>query len=1219
MVVKVSNIPNRVKNPSKEHPYVAGAVDIIDDAKGKSQDQVNKDVDDALTLHQSEINALDSENYESYTAEDGDTLADILPAEGAVDTIYRVGFWDGSANSGAGAVDATVYSRYAWDATNSEYKLLDVKTAVGEVFDISLYHASGGVLATYADLSAALAAIPQSAKRPGMRIQYVDSSDNKYVRFNYLLTDATTNSKFTNIANWQGVDTEPKEKSINLIESGAVDKGLALKTNLANRSVNYSEETISNLIVASTNKFQGGDNYRGCAINVKGYYGVFVKYTNNSASKFIAFFKDLDKFSTGVTPDYCDGYAARIAVDYNVKQFYRFPDDCNYLFVNISNSGDASLAPDVLLCGVDGSFQSLDIEDITDAGDIDEKRVLALKKTYRVGSSEVVEEVGNVEIPSADTTHAGLMSAQDKNDLESVNDAIPSFVKSGSHEVIWAGGAVAYNMIIGNDAKFVYNSSNNAGYLLDVSGYTGITIDYELSSTIKSIGFLKDDNHIVAGSSPDYCEGYTNRVALEDENVIMLPKDCNFIYFNIDNVSADFSLAPDVTLQGEREIISDINAEVTRLENDIREVELNNSNTINFGVDSYNRWSTNLKSVVYERKFNKVRFSYSEYPGIVSFLKSYPDSSVSVPFCANESGRHVFNQETTFDVPDDCKYIIATYTETRVPTATALTVLNRLDALETEVSEIEEQINDNSLEKRAGSEIIDNANYFRSQGPDYRNIMSNDVSSVIIPIKEKNYQYCIVRYTQGAGYVYFEKNESIPALNAQWTYSDGVTYRQEVNVTECLFKIPDDCNFLCCNISNSTPTNVPVIKLFGDLYNAVYDSWKLQEYRNDNSGVRGVWDYPSMIHTNRLHNSIFMSFTDIEGYTGLIKYDLTHKTLEKVNLKKSTTDDHNAGAVYELPNGKIVTVYPSGHGLNGDIWSVKNNLIEDIHGEWNFSKVNIGDHSSYCQIFEYSGTYFIFFRRNVLGWGVVSTTDFETFTDLGDLVTSQYQYYCKLQKIEGNSSRLRVAMYSNPEREDPAIRLGYVDLSTGNIYNADNTTLLGTFSNPPAQTDFTTIIDIPSSGYQRLYDVAVTDINNVKILYCRWTTNLDGEYFVYTNGNSVKIVDVGEAVLYPRYQGGITFITPTKVIVCRSDLALYTSATTPNNDYVEVWEESNGSWSKTVDVYSEPKGNLPIRQLRPCYVDGYISWCRGKYNVNNYTDFDLEIKLYDIANQEILL
>ena len=45
--------------------------------------------------------------YESYAAESGDTsIDDILPAEGAKDTIYRVASWDGT------QVDATKSSEY---------------------------------------------------------------------------------------------------------------------------------------------------------------------------------------------------------------------------------------------------------------------------------------------------------------------------------------------------------------------------------------------------------------------------------------------------------------------------------------------------------------------------------------------------------------------------------------------------------------------------------------------------------------------------------------------------------------------------------------------------------------------------------------------------------------------------------------------------------------------------------------------------------------------------------------------------------------------------------------------------------------------------------------------------------------------------------------------------------------------------------------------------
>lgn len=54
------------------------------------------------------------------------------------------------------------------------------------VFDISAYKATGGTLATFADLSAALDGgnnIPQSRQKGGMSVKFVQSSDNSYVQF----------------------------------------------------------------------------------------------------------------------------------------------------------------------------------------------------------------------------------------------------------------------------------------------------------------------------------------------------------------------------------------------------------------------------------------------------------------------------------------------------------------------------------------------------------------------------------------------------------------------------------------------------------------------------------------------------------------------------------------------------------------------------------------------------------------------------------------------------------------------------------------------------------------------------------------------------------------------------------------------------------------------------------------------------------------------------
>jgi hypothetical protein len=102
----------------------------------------------------------------------------------------------------------------------------------GGAYDVSADHVDGeGNYAVYADLRAALAAVPNEKQKPGMSIRFiqgdnVQSSDNKYVQSRYMGT-STANADFTNVANWQGVDEEPTAGSDNLAKSGGVEKYLA--------------------------------------------------------------------------------------------------------------------------------------------------------------------------------------------------------------------------------------------------------------------------------------------------------------------------------------------------------------------------------------------------------------------------------------------------------------------------------------------------------------------------------------------------------------------------------------------------------------------------------------------------------------------------------------------------------------------------------------------------------------------------------------------------------------------------------------------------------------------------------------------------------------------------------------------------------------------------------------------------------------------------------
>lgn len=203
-MTKITYIPGEIANAAIDEygnrKPVTRTQHIFDDAKGKSQAEINEEFGNA-------IGGLNSQNYVTV-----DSFND-LPNTGEADTVYRVSNWDGTQQ------DPTVYSEYAWNG--SQYVHLSTKTQVGEVFDISAYHATGGELATYADLSAALdsnngGGVPQSLQKGGISVKFVCSSDNKYVQYNYVST-STAVADFTNILNWV-LDATSKELNKSSIE-----------------------------------------------------------------------------------------------------------------------------------------------------------------------------------------------------------------------------------------------------------------------------------------------------------------------------------------------------------------------------------------------------------------------------------------------------------------------------------------------------------------------------------------------------------------------------------------------------------------------------------------------------------------------------------------------------------------------------------------------------------------------------------------------------------------------------------------------------------------------------------------------------------------------------------------------------------------------------------------------------------------------------------------
>ena len=138
----------------------------------------------------------------------------------------------GATNIRPGAAD--IYDEYLWVAGDGKFEKIGntdidlsayAKTQIGDVFDISAYHATGGTLATYDNLEDALGTngknIPQSLRKGGMSVKFVQTSDHKYIQTRCMAQNFTTD-----VTKWQGVDDEPTDGSNNLVESGGVDKAI---------------------------------------------------------------------------------------------------------------------------------------------------------------------------------------------------------------------------------------------------------------------------------------------------------------------------------------------------------------------------------------------------------------------------------------------------------------------------------------------------------------------------------------------------------------------------------------------------------------------------------------------------------------------------------------------------------------------------------------------------------------------------------------------------------------------------------------------------------------------------------------------------------------------------------------------------------------------------------------------------------------------------------
>ena len=280
---KVIELSNRVKsiksssNPETNH-IIAGTDDIFDDSKRKKQSTINQETDEALndrytkeeTYSKSQLNNMVAPQHDYITVA---TYADLSNlSEHPIGCVYRVSNYDGTNSQ----VDATKYSEYSWDGT--QYIHLATKSQIGEVFDVSVYNATGGTLATYDSLDALLSddnlntIIPEGVRHGGMRLQFVLTDVSKYVQYRLMADEWSTDTADWAIAE-EGVYVENPE--FIYVKTDAEDKIIwAIRTDgdifygagVPSQVVNYINKKIEELsldeyvdIVAFLNGIEEGD------------------------------------------------------------------------------------------------------------------------------------------------------------------------------------------------------------------------------------------------------------------------------------------------------------------------------------------------------------------------------------------------------------------------------------------------------------------------------------------------------------------------------------------------------------------------------------------------------------------------------------------------------------------------------------------------------------------------------------------------------------------------------------------------------------------------------------------------------------------------------------------------------------------------------------------------------------------------------------------------
>ena len=427
---------------------------------------------------------------------------------------------------------------------------------------------------------------------------------------------------------------------------------------------------------------------------------------------------------------------------------------------------------------------------------------------------------------------------------------------------------------------------------------------------------------------------------------------------------------------------------------------------------------------------------------------------------------------------------------------------------------------------------------------------------------------------------------------------------------EQLIKIPKDAMYLGLSIHRFDAENFKLYTKDVDVVNhsEIEDFVKENKFNLNRIGsgcenmIWSWWYYPQVVSFNRYRNKIYYNYTTSDGFTGIAAYDVATGATIKNHLKQSDIDDHNGLAIHIFNSGKVLCAFSGGHNTDKKMHVRISTTKECIENFGEEIVLECGGNTSYCQLFEYNNKLYMFYRVDNQSWRCrYSSNEGRTWSDEKTVISSSIQYYCKFAKTN-TAGVIRMCLTSNPASDDSNIRMGFIHLETGQIYNSDNATFLGTEN--IKHTSFNIIIANEDEKTQRLFDVAITDVEKPLILYTTFTTSSDDDsaYKIYDNGKSYVLCNGGESIWHPKYQCGAAFVNDKSIACIRNS---------DGYDIVELYSYLNGVSKLSKEVSRNFVGTNRIRSARPIVdINGKaFLWHKGWYNKDNFCDFNCDSKI----------